>query len=51
MENTSKTEGFEDPDFFINVKNTIERELYNIQKLINNISQLRGKTGVFRYLK
>lgn len=43
MDCKTETEDFEDPDFFINIKNAIDKELSNIQKIVNSISQLRGK--------
>lgn len=35
-------EEFEDPDYFVNIKNNIEKELANIKKIVNDIIQLRG---------
>lgn len=43
MERKNKIEDFEDPDFFTNIKNAIEKEFSNIQEILNSVSQLRGK--------
>lgn len=51
MDCKTKTEDFEDPDYFVNIKNAIDVKLANIQKIVNSISQLRGESSRISIVK
>lgn len=52
MEKLNKFSTFQNnPDFFDIVISSIEKELFNMKKLVNNITQLRGKSNKKKLLK